>query len=95
MNNKSIIFFYEISVTQIWALWLFIALGTTADAYFVPGLTKIASQLRFSDSVAGVTLVAFGGGAPDIFAAVSAFTAPDPNVARLAVVNGLKINFQE
>lgn len=44
--------------------------------------------------MAGVTLVAFGGGAPDIFAAVSAFTAPDPNVARLAVVNGLKIDFK-
>ncbi|CBY33614.1 unnamed protein product [Oikopleura dioica] len=57
----------------------------SADAFFVPTLTKMATQLRLSDSVAGVTLVAFGGGAADIFASIVAFTNPDPEVAKLAI----------
>ena len=28
----------------IWCLWLFIALGVTADAFFVPTLTKISTK---------------------------------------------------
>ena len=35
--------------------------------------------------MAGVTLVAVGNGAPDIFSALASFTASDPKVARLAV----------
>lgn len=42
-------------------------------------------QLKLSDNVAGVTLVAIGNGAPDIFSALSSFTATDPKVARLAI----------
>ena len=42
-------------------------IGTTADAFFVPTLTSISAQLGLNDNVAGVTLVAFGNGAPDIF----------------------------
>nr|AAT47858.1 sodium/calcium exchanger protein-like protein [Oikopleura dioica] len=45
---------------SLWCLWLFIALGLVADAFFVPNLTKISSQLKLSENVAGVTLVAFG-----------------------------------
>ena len=45
----------------------------------------MATQLQLSDSVAGVTLVAFGGGAADIFASIVAFTNPDPEVAKLAI----------
>jgi len=69
----------------LWSLWLFIALGVSADAFFVPTLTKISNQLKLSDNVAGVTLVAFGNGSPDIFSAIAAFTADDPKVARLAI----------
>jgi len=69
----------------LWCLYLCFCLGLAADAFFVPTLTKMATQLRLSDSVAGVTLVAFGGGAADIFASIVAFTNPDPEVAKLAI----------
>ena len=49
---------------------MFLSLGITADGFFVPALTHISANFRLSDNVAGVTLVAFGNGAPDIFSAV-------------------------
>ena len=69
----------------LWSVYLFLALGITADGFFVPTLTRIADNWSLSDNVAGVTLVALGNGAPDIFSAVAAFTAADPSVATMAI----------
>ncbi|XP_046400218.1 mitochondrial sodium/calcium exchanger protein [Ischnura elegans] len=54
-----------------WMLILFIALGTTADSLFCPALTVIAKILRLSENLAGVTVLAFGNGSPDVFTAVA------------------------
>ena len=67
------------------AVYLFVALGITADAFFVPALTHISDNLHLSDNVAGVTLVALGNGAPDIFSAVAAFTADEEATATMAI----------
>ena len=69
----------------VWALYLFLALGVTADAFFVPCLIRIADNFHLSDNVAGVTLVALGNGAPEIFSAVAAFTAKEESQAKLAI----------
>ena len=69
----------------VWALYLFLALGVTADAFFVPCLTRIADNFHLSDNVAGVTLVALGNGAPDIFSAVAAFSAKEESTATMAI----------
>jgi Ca2+/Na+ antiporter len=50
----------------------FYVLGSTADGYLSPLLANIAKTLKFSQSLAGVTLLAFGNGAPDVFSALSA-----------------------
>lgn len=47
-------------------------LSYTADDYLSPSLEKIASTFKMSESLAGVTLMAFGAGAPDVFASISA-----------------------
>ncbi|XP_055528891.1 mitochondrial sodium/calcium exchanger protein-like [Wyeomyia smithii] len=49
----------------------FTVLGTTADQYFCPVLAVISKTLKISESVAGVTILAFGNGSPDLFTAVS------------------------
>ena len=70
---------------MIWLIYLVLFIGTIADAFFVPTLTAISAQLGLNDNVAGVTLVAVGNGAPDIFSAVASFTNADPSVAKLAI----------
>eukprot|EP01134_Creolimax_fragrantissima_P005601 CFRG5601T1 len=47
-------------------------LATTADYFFVPALCVIAKALSLSPAVAGITLLAFGNGAPDVFTAYAA-----------------------
>ena len=47
-------------------------LGSTADIYLSPALETISEKLGCSESLAGVTLLALGNGAPDMFAAISA-----------------------
>ncbi|MBN3311802.1 NCLX protein, partial [Atractosteus spatula] len=66
-----------------WLLFLFMALGITASKFFCPNLSAISTSLRLTHNVAGVTFLAFGNGAPDVFSAVAAFT--HPRTAGLAI----------
>lgn len=50
----------------LWLALLFLVLGATADDFLCPALVVVSRTLRLSESVAGVTLLAFGNGAPDI-----------------------------
>lgn len=47
-------------------------LATTADIYLSPALEYMTLKFGMSDSLAGVTFLAFGNGAPDVFSAISA-----------------------
>jgi solute carrier family 24 (sodium/potassium/calcium exchanger), member 6 len=47
-------------------------LSSIADTYLTPVLTKIANVLNLSETIAGVTLLAFANGAPDIVASATA-----------------------
>jgi Ca2+/Na+ antiporter len=47
-------------------------LASTADNYLSPALETMTNKLKLSDSLAGVTLLAIGNGAPDVFSAISA-----------------------
>ena len=47
-------------------------LASTADQYLSPSLEYITLKFKLSESLAGVTLLAFGNGAPDVFSALSA-----------------------
>uniref|UniRef100_A0A5F4W371 Mitochondrial sodium/calcium exchanger protein n=1 Tax=Callithrix jacchus TaxID=9483 RepID=A0A5F4W371_CALJA len=81
-----------------WLLYLFLILGVTAAKFFCPNLSAISTTLKLSHNVAvsfsvtlapldihphGVTFLAFGNGAPDIFSALVAFS--DPHTAGLAL----------
>ena len=51
----------------------FTILGSTAENYLTPLLTTIATQkLDLSETLAGVTILAFANGAPDIIFSISA-----------------------
>uniref|UniRef100_UPI00398F81A5 mitochondrial sodium/calcium exchanger protein isoform X2 n=1 Tax=Pristiophorus japonicus TaxID=55135 RepID=UPI00398F81A5 len=67
----------------IWLVYLFTFLGATAEDFFCPNLAAISASLKLSHNVAGVTFLALGNGAPDVFSAIVAFS--DPRTANLAI----------
>ncbi|CAL8248229.1 unnamed protein product [Merluccius merluccius] len=68
---------------MIWLLFLFVVLGLAASKFFCPNLAAISTTLRLTHNVAGVTFLAFGNGAPDVFSAIAAFS--HPHTAGLAI----------
>ncbi|XP_061397410.1 mitochondrial sodium/calcium exchanger protein-like [Musca vetustissima] len=46
---------------------MFVILGTTADKFFCPALEVMSKIMGMSEHLAGVTLLAFGNGSPDLF----------------------------
>ncbi|XP_071338934.1 mitochondrial sodium/calcium exchanger protein [Trachinotus anak] len=72
-----------ITLCIMWLLFLFVILGLTASKFFCPNLSAISTSLHLTHNVAGVTFLALGNGAPDIFSAMAAFS--HPHTAGLAV----------
>lgn len=66
----------------IWLGLLFSTLGIAASDFFCINLGTIASILGMSESMAGVTFLAFGNGSPDVF---STFAAIKTHSGSLAV----------
>ncbi|KAK6741853.1 hypothetical protein RB195_009618 [Necator americanus] len=63
----------------LWMFMLFIMVSTTADDFFSPSVSSIVAHLKISESIAGVTFMAFGNGAPDIFGSIaSVLSSPKP-----------------
>lgn len=55
-------------------VWFYL-LGSTAEDFFCPALEELTDALELSPNVAGVTFLAFGNGAPDVFSNVAAYSA--------------------
>ncbi|XP_074153226.1 mitochondrial sodium/calcium exchanger protein isoform X1 [Sminthopsis crassicaudata] len=72
-----------VTLYVFWLFYLFLFLAVTAEKFFCPNLSAISTTLKLSHNVAGVTFLAFGNGAPDIFSAMVAFS--NPRTAGLAI----------
>lgn len=77
----------------VWILFLVRNLGSTASNYFSSTLASICERLKLPLDIAGVTLLAFGNGAPDVFSSVSSFTGDhtDIGVGIGALLGGITI----
>ncbi|KAH7162783.1 Sodium/calcium exchanger protein-domain-containing protein [Dactylonectria estremocensis] len=65
-----------------WLGLLFTTIGIAASDFFSVNLSTISTILGLSESLAGVTFLAFGNGSPDVF---STFAAMGSNSASMAV----------
>ncbi|CAM9733336.1 unnamed protein product [Discosporangium mesarthrocarpum] len=61
-NPVGYIAFYIVGI-----LYMFLALAIICDEYFVPALERIADKWGLGNDVAGATLMAAGGSAPELF----------------------------
>ncbi|GFU58740.1 hypothetical protein TNCV_932801 [Trichonephila clavipes] len=65
---------------------LFIALGVTSNYFLCPALFTISNHLGLSQNVAGVTLLAFGNGSPDIFSSAAGLQKASAELAIASLV---------
>ncbi|KJZ76742.1 hypothetical protein HIM_04078 [Hirsutella minnesotensis 3608] len=65
----------------IWLGLLFTTIGIAASDFFSVNLSTIASILGLSQSLAGVTFLAFGNGSPDVFSTFAAMSSNSPSMA--------------
>ncbi|KAL2154817.1 hypothetical protein VTH82DRAFT_3493 [Thermothelomyces myriococcoides] len=70
------------TILALWLALLFSTIGIAASDFFSVNLSTIASVLGLSESLAGVTFLAFGNGSPDVF---STFAAMGSNSGSMAV----------
>jgi len=66
----------------LWLGMLFTIIGIAASDFFCINLSTISNVLGMSESMAGVTFLAFGNGSPDVF---STFASMSTNSGSLAV----------
>lgn len=69
-------------ILVLWLALLFTTIGIAASDFFSVNLSTIATVLGLSESLAGVTFLAFGNGSPDVF---STFAAMGSNSASMAM----------
>ncbi|KAK5663264.1 hypothetical protein OQA88_3691 [Cercophora sp. LCS_1] len=70
------------TILTVWLGLLFTTIGIAASDFFSINLSTIARVLGLSESLAGVTFLAFGNGSPDVF---STFAAMGSNSGSMAV----------
>lgn len=57
----------QIIILAMGVIYMFVALAIVCDEYFVPALEVIGERNNIKDDVAGATLMAAGGSAPELF----------------------------
>ncbi|TWU76879.1 hypothetical protein ED733_006461 [Metarhizium rileyi] len=65
----------------VWLGLLFTTIGIAASDFFSINLSTIATILGLSESLAGVTFLAFGNGSPDVFSTFAAMSSNSPGMA--------------
>ncbi|CAK5099611.1 unnamed protein product [Meloidogyne enterolobii] len=84
-SSSSNLQFLIVIVAIIFFLFLFLHLSVTADSFFCENIAAIVDVHNISQNIAGITFMAFGNGAPDIFGSiVSVISVPKPR-ADLAI----------
>jgi sodium/potassium/calcium exchanger 6 len=68
-------------ILVIWIGLLFSTIGIAASDFLCINLSTVASLLGMSESLTGVTFLAFGNGSPDVFSTFAAMNTHSPSLA--------------
>lgn len=61
-----------LTFTIVWLICLFMTIGIAASDFVCPNLNTMATSMGLSESLIGVTFLAFGNGSPDVFSTYAA-----------------------
>lgn len=86
-NVRPLYFFF----VAIWIVILFYCMYSIADKHFAWALEHLSNALHLSPDLAGLTLLAFGNGAPDFFTAVFGTSEEPEMILGSSVGSGLFI----
>lgn len=80
---------HALSVPALFAMVVlaFYILAQAAQHHFSPVVARMAEMLHLSPSTGGVTLLALGNGAPDVFASIAAVWGGNPRIGLGAIVS--------
>ena len=74
----------QIIVLTIGVVYMFFGLAIVCDEFFVPALEVMAEKLELKDDVAGATLMAAGGSAPELFTSlIGTFNRSDVGIGTI------------
>ncbi|KAK0423780.1 hypothetical protein QR680_008327 [Steinernema hermaphroditum] len=76
---------FTIFGSVVFLAFLFLLITASADDFFSPNVSAIIDHLKISHNIAGITFMAFGNGAPDIFSSLAAVNSVKRPKAGLAV----------
>src|SRR5204862_3977016 len=69
-------------IMVVWLSLLFSTIGIAASDFLCINLSTISSILGMSESLTGVTFLAFGNGSPDVFSTFAAMSLNSGNLAK-------------
>uniref|UniRef100_A0A1I8AG63 Na_Ca_ex domain-containing protein n=1 Tax=Steinernema glaseri TaxID=37863 RepID=A0A1I8AG63_9BILA len=76
---------FTIFGSVVFLAFLFLMITAAADDFFSTNVSAIIDHLKISQNIAGVTFMAFGNGAPDIFSSLASVISVKQPKAGLAV----------
>ena len=88
IGNTGTEIFLACALAFAWMMFMFSVIASTADEWLVPNLERLSDSLRLSPNVAGVTILAFGNGAPEFFTLLAAFRGHHGDVAVGSLLGG-------
>jgi K+-dependent Na+/Ca+ exchanger-like protein len=74
----------QVIIMTMGVMYMFVALAIVCDEYFVPALEVIGERNDIADDVAGATLMAAGGSAPELFTSlIGTFNRSDVGIGTI------------